>query len=189
LARFRTVDPVGRLMAAVRERPWRSPAAVAARLLFHLDRYGVPGPRLLAFGQRLTDAWSAESFVLFEPPADGVPVPIRLREYPGGCTDRRLILADCGRVLRSLHDAGCRLAFGLGGGPRLTCTRIGRPRVAVGSPFAVRLTKGLSDADRRADLRALLRVDLPALSRAERCRVVRGYVGGLARSALLRRVV
>ena len=52
LTRFSTFDPLGRMAAAVRERPWRSPAATAARVLFHLHRHGVPAPNLLAFGQR-----------------------------------------------------------------------------------------------------------------------------------------
>jgi hypothetical protein len=68
LVRFRTVAPLGRLVAAVRERPWRSPAAEAARVLFHLARHGLPGPTLLAFGQRLTGPASADSFVLYLPP-------------------------------------------------------------------------------------------------------------------------
>ncbi|MFO0847369.1 MAG: lipopolysaccharide kinase InaA family protein [Gemmataceae bacterium] len=175
LVRFKTADPVGRLLAAVRERPWRSPAAVAGRVLFHLARYDVPGPKLLAFGQRPTGRATTDSFVLFEPTADGVPVPVRLTEWTGGEAERRAILAGCGRLLRKLHDAGGRPDFRPTAGPRLVCPRTGEPRVAVGSPFAVRLVKRLTDADRRADLKAVLRLDLPGLSLADRCRVARGY--------------
>ena len=39
----------------------------AARVLFHLARFDIPGPRLLAFGQKLTGWASAESFLLYEP--------------------------------------------------------------------------------------------------------------------------
>ncbi len=67
LVRWHTSDPLGRLRAAVRERPWRSPAAVAARVLFHLARFDIPAPRLLAFGQKLTGWAAADSFLLYEP--------------------------------------------------------------------------------------------------------------------------
>jgi hypothetical protein len=111
LWRFRTVDPLGRLRAALRERPWRSPAADAARVLFHLERFGVPGPRLLAFGQRLTGPVTAESFVLYEPAAGG-----------GSLT---------GDILPRLDAAGLAL---VGPGPWVHDG-------AVASPFAVRLCK------------------------------------------------
>ena len=68
LVRWHTFDPLGRLRAALRERPWRSPAAKAARHLFHLERFALPGPRLLAFGQKLTGRAMAESFVLHTRP-------------------------------------------------------------------------------------------------------------------------
>jgi hypothetical protein len=49
--------------------------------------------------------------------------------------------------------------------------------VAVESPSAVRLVKRMAARDRAADLRRLLRVELPGLGRADRVRVVRGYLG------------
>jgi tRNA A-37 threonylcarbamoyl transferase component Bud32 len=143
LVRYRTVDPLGRLAAVLREKPWRSPAARAARVLFHLERHGVPGPKLLAFGQRLTGPAAAESFVLYEPPT-ALPLP-NLRE--------------CGRVLRTLHDAGCRLT-----------ARPDSPMLRIDSPDAVALTRR---PDRIGDLRATC----AGLSRTDRARVVRGYTG------------
>jgi tRNA A-37 threonylcarbamoyl transferase component Bud32 len=165
LIRFCTSDPVGRLAAVVREKPWRSPAARAARVLFHLERHGVPGPKLLAFGQRPTSAAVAESFVLYEPPVGAVPAAVRVAQLPPA--ERRDLLAGCGRLLRSLHDAGCR--------PTRSDWLTERP--AVESPTAVRLGRRVSGSARRADLRRLVRATLPGLSRADRYRVVRGYVG------------
>ncbi len=189
LVRFATFDPLGRLHAAVRERPWRSPGAVAARVLFHLRRYGVAAPALLAFGQKLRSAGRADSFVLYEPLPAAVPAAARLAQLTG--ETRRTLLGECGRVLRLLHDAGCRPV--LERGPVFVTPR-DRAGVAVESPFAVRLAKRLSAASRRADLRALLRVELPGLSRTDRGRVARGYLGpdwsdAAARKALLTRLV
>lgn len=95
LVRFHTRDPLGRLRAAVRERPWRSPAADAARVLFHLARFGIPGPRLLAFGQRSTGATTAESFLLYEPPAPAPAGDLRSRLHAAG-----LVLAGPGPWVR-----------------------------------------------------------------------------------------
>ena len=54
LLRGRTSAPFGRFRAWLRAIPWRSPGVTVGRVLFHLERYGVPAVRLLAFGQRFT---------------------------------------------------------------------------------------------------------------------------------------
>jgi hypothetical protein len=164
LVRFTSFDPLGRLVAALREKPWRSPAATAGRVLFHLRRYGVPAPALLAFGQRFTSPVRAESFVLYSPPAGAVPVAARLAQLTPGA--RAALLRDCGRVLRSLHDAGCRVVPG--DRPALVACERG---ASVESPFAVRLVKRLTPAARRADLRMLLRGELAGAGAA----VTQGY--------------
>jgi len=185
LVRFSTFDPLGRLAAALRERPWRSPAAAAARVLFHLRRYGVPAPNLLAFGQLARSAARADSFVLYEPAPAAVPVAVRLAQLPGDLPARRHLLRECGAVLRRLHDAGCR-----------TVSRPGlvvSTGVAIGSPLAVRLAKRAPRSARAADLWRFLRTELPGLGRADRARVACGYLGldwadRTARKALLARV-
>ena len=118
LARFRTLAPLTRFVARLRGKPWRSPGAKVARVLFHLDRYGIAGPRLLAFGQRLTGPATADSFVLYEPIPHATPT------------------AGTPEITAKLLAAGCKLvpgevAFG--------ATLDGR--VVVTSPFAVRLSK------------------------------------------------
>ena len=108
-------------MAKVRGRVWRSSGATLGRILFHLERYGIPAPRLFAFGQRED---TGESFVLFDAqPGEAVP-------------------AD--ELLQKLHDAGCRLVR-----PDLLCIDGGR--VSICDPRAARLDRKLSARARRAD--------------------------------------
>jgi tRNA A-37 threonylcarbamoyl transferase component Bud32 len=118
LARFRTFAPAARVVAGIRGKSWRSPGAKLARILFHLERYGIAGPRLLAFGQRLTGPATADSFVLYETIADVTPT-----------TETREILA-------KLRAAGCEV---VPAEAALGTTPDGR--VVVMSPFAVRLSK------------------------------------------------
>jgi hypothetical protein len=102
--------PFGRWSAAVRGRSWRSRELRAARLLFHLERHGIPGPKLLAYGQTVPAFAPARSFVLSGPPA-GDPV---------SADDAAAVRA----LLDRLHAAGCRLVdvspagepFGMAGG-------------------------------------------------------------------------
>lgn len=149
LHRGRSPAPVGRLRAWVRGRPWRSPGATLGRVLFHLERYGVPAPRLLAFGQRLTGPATAAWFALHDPPA-GVPLAAWLA---GVHPDRhcRDVLARARAALDRLHDAGCRPT---GNGPLLWVDAAGE--VIVGDPTAVRIVRHLSDRQRAADRARLL---------------------------------
>ncbi|QJW92982.1 lipopolysaccharide kinase InaA family protein [Frigoriglobus tundricola] len=73
LLRGVTTAPLDRVRAWLRASPWRSPGVTVGRVLFHLARYGVPAPPLLAFGQRLVSATNAEWFALHETPP-GTPL-------------------------------------------------------------------------------------------------------------------
>jgi tRNA A-37 threonylcarbamoyl transferase component Bud32 len=151
LHRFRSSAPLGRLTAWLRGRPWRSPGATLGRVLFHLERYGLPAPRLLAFGQRETGPATADSFALHESPA-GEPLDRWLRS----CRDpeeRREVLEQLDLLLRQLHDAGCRLALS---GMPFRVDSAGR--VLLGNVRAVRLVRRVSDRARRSDRLALARV-------------------------------
>jgi tRNA A-37 threonylcarbamoyl transferase component Bud32 len=172
LVRTATTDPLGRLTAAMRERPWRSPSATAARMLFHLQRHGIPAPRLLAFGQRVTSLTAAESFLVAElPPAiSSLPVVFARPEMPP--RERGELLRGCGRLLRKLHDAGCRPAADPGpDDPLFLAVGDTELSVEIGSPFAVRLAKRVSTAARRADVRSFT----ARLPRTDRARVLAGY--------------
>jgi tRNA A-37 threonylcarbamoyl transferase component Bud32 len=93
VARYRR--PLSRWAAAVRGKSWRSRELRTARLLFHLERYGITAPRLLAYGQSVTGICGAGSFVLIELPNAHPPTPAE------------------GEVLRALldrlHTVGCCL--------------------------------------------------------------------------------
>lgn len=137
LIRGRSFAPAGRLRAWIGGKSWRSPGVTFGRLLFHLERYGIPAPRLLAFGQRLTGPASAEWFALHIPPAP----PLRELSFSSA--------EQLGNSLRQLHDAGCRLAanplsaFGM------------NSTISIRDVTAVRLVKRLSQHQRRVDLRQL----------------------------------
>jgi tRNA A-37 threonylcarbamoyl transferase component Bud32 len=142
LIRGRSSAPLGRFVAWLRGRPWRSPGATLGRVLFHLDRYGLPAPRLYAFGQRETSPASAEWFALHEPPA-GRPLADWLAATPAA--DRRDdVFEQCGRLLDELHDAGCRPA-----GPVFWVDP--DDRVSVGGVRHVRIVRSVSPRDRRRD--------------------------------------
>lgn len=132
LVRGRSVAPLGRLRAWLRGRPWRSPGVTLGRVLFHLERYGVPAPRLYAFGQRFTGPMSADWFALYEPPA-GRPGVTARTEW----------------LLRQLHGAGCRPA----GGSFAWVDDAGR--ATLGVPSAVRIVRRLTARGRRTDLARL----------------------------------
>jgi tRNA A-37 threonylcarbamoyl transferase component Bud32 len=175
LVRFLTVDPVGRTVAAVRERPWRSPAAVAARVLFHLERHGIPAPRLLAFGQRMTSAVAAESFLCADMPTGCVSLAVFLARPDVTPAQRAAVLSECGRLLRRLHDAGLRPTNTTDSNdPLFTVRDDDTQAVAVGSPFAVRVARRISDADRKDDLRRFTR----PFDRTTGGWVSGGYTGG-----------
>lgn len=149
LHRFRTSDPFGRVVARLRGRSWRSPGATLGRVLFHLERYGIPAPRLLAFGQRETGPASADSFALHEPPA-GEPLDRWLAgSHPE--EDRREVLDQLDLLLRQFHDAGCRLTPG---GMPFRVDGVGR--VTLGDVRAVRLVRRVRESDRAADRRSLV---------------------------------
>jgi hypothetical protein len=140
VARYRL--PFGRWGAAARGRSWRSPELRAARLLFHLERHGIRGPKLLAYGQTVPALAPAGSFVLSDPPA---AAPVR-------ADDANAVRA----FLDQLHAAGCRLVgrggdgepFGMAGGEvvvldvrllrlakRLTRSQVQRDRARLAAFF------------------------------------------------------
>jgi lipopolysaccharide kinase (Kdo/WaaP) family protein len=142
LIRGRSFDPLGRMGCWLRGKSWRSPGARLGRILFHLERHGIPTPRLLAFGQRLTGSAGAEWFALHTLP----PLPI------SSLTPE--LAEQLGRRLRQLHDAGCRLV----GDPRRVFGM--NEGVCIRDVTAIRLVKRLSWPIRLDDLRRTV-LELP----------------------------
>jgi tRNA A-37 threonylcarbamoyl transferase component Bud32 len=90
----------------MRGRSWRSPELRQARLLFLLEKHGLPAPKMLAYGQRSVGA-RIESFL----------VQSSERTLPFHAGDLSLHPA-VRELLEQLHEVGCRLiiptgAFGI----------------------------------------------------------------------------
>ena len=170
VVRFSSFAPFGLARAALRERPWRSPGATAARVLFHLQRFGIPSPKLLAFGQRSPRHGSVQSFVLSKCLESTRTLESALMpENPL----RNRILSDLGHFLKRLHDAGCRpLQRLLGADPLLVLT----PEPTVRSAPAVRLAKRIGERAAQRDLAFAL----AGLERFDKMRVLRSYLGSRA---------
>ncbi|HXD89172.1 MAG TPA: lipopolysaccharide kinase InaA family protein [Urbifossiella sp.] len=163
LLRGRSFQPFAALLGRGR----RTPGANFGRLLFHLERYAIPAPRLYAFGQRILGTMRADWFVLHESEA-GQPLAKWLT-YTADVQERREAIEQANAILDQLHDAGCRLTG------RAAPFRISEEgRVMVGDLRAVRLVKSVSAKDRSADRQVFLR-SMPGLTVAER-RLMEGGV-------------
>jgi tRNA A-37 threonylcarbamoyl transferase component Bud32 len=146
LIRGRSFAPIGFFHAWARGRSWRSPGVTAGRILFHLERYGIPAPRLLAFGQRFTGRMTAEWFALHTPPAGPVDV-----------SEDLAIAVQLGRMLRRLHDAGCSA-----GNEPIAVFGFDKGSVSIRDPLALRIAK--PDAER--ELRGFLAVLTPSVRKS-----------------------
>lgn len=146
LIRGRSVAPLARMAARVTGRPWRSPGVTMGRLLFHLERYGIPAPKLLAFGQRFTGFCTAEWFVLHTLPSPACSHP---NSYQA---------AQVGATLRRLHDAGCRMV-----GYPLSVFGVEHNRVCVRDVTGIQLASSIADSVRERELGRLLDVLPPVV--------------------------
>ncbi|MCS6866974.1 MAG: lipopolysaccharide kinase InaA family protein [Gemmataceae bacterium] len=149
LVRGCSVAPWGRLWAWWRAVPWRSPGVTAARVLFHLERYGLAAPRLLAFGQRWVSRSRAEWFTLYEP-VRGVP----LGEAWTWATakQRQRIRGRLVAYLQRLHDAGLVVVD-----PAQAFTVKDDDTIALARPLAVRIVRQVRATRRQRDLRMVFR--------------------------------
>jgi hypothetical protein len=153
LIRGRSLIPFGRLRYRLGGKPWRSPGSRLGRILFHLERHGIPAPRLLAFGHRAVGIASVEWFALHTPAVGPLASPT---------ADAAEQMGEC---LRQLHDAGCRPA-----GDIRRVFAIAE-RISVRDVTAIRLVRTLTRRQRLDDL-ARLALSLP---RPLRAKVRSGY--------------
>jgi hypothetical protein len=149
LVRGRASAPLGRLRSWLRTTPWRSPGVTIGRVLFHLERYGVPAPKLLAFGQQFTSATAAEWFALYESPPGVLLRRWRRTAPPSECRTLLPLVLEC---VRRLHDAGCVLTD-VG-----AVFAVNEGGVLVADPRAVRIVRRVSDSARRKDLNSATRL-------------------------------
>lgn len=177
LVRRRMFAPVSRLTESIRCRSWRSPELEASRVLFHLERHEVPAPQLLAFGQKLRGRTRADSFFLFEPPANGVSLDLWITSMKGP-TRRARVLETTGMLIRQLHAAGCRIRSDCDPASLILVTKNDPlTPVAIGDPRAIQLCRSLSRRDAERDLQRLLEGPLGFLDPDSRQRLLAGYRG------------
>jgi len=149
LVRGHTTAPFGRLGAWLRATPWRSPGVTIGRILFHLERYGVPTAKLFAFGQRLTSVTGAEWFALYQ----SLPgIPLRKWRHTASFAQRRATRDALVACVQKLHDASCVLR-----NPKAAFV-ISAGSVYVADPRAVRIVRRVTDSARRRDLRQVFRL-------------------------------
>jgi hypothetical protein len=96
--------PAGKLWSSLRGKSWRSRELKIARLLFHLERFGIAAPKLLAYGQRPSSRFAIGAFVLAQP----------MDCEPPTFGDAERLRA----LLERLHGTGCQLrGIGTNGEP------------------------------------------------------------------------
>lgn len=147
LLRFRTVDPLGRAVAWLRGKSWRSPAARLSRLFFHLQNAGVPVPSLLAFGQRPERGLAADSFLAYGLTVGAPTLADWIARHPA---DRERLLIELGGIYRAAHEAGCTL--GAASQSAFVLLVNGRPRLVVDPTRGATLHRDCPDSRRIRDL-------------------------------------
>ncbi len=173
LIRYHSFDPLGRIVATLRCRPWRSPAARMARILFHLQNAGVEVPQLFAFGQELSSVSQARSFLYVES-LEHLPT---LNDWFRSGQNQNATAIDSaafqfGQILRRIHDAGCRM------GNSSDSLRV-RPnrsqfQIVVDPTHQGSLNRDLRSSDRVDEIIQILRQH-DALNRDLRSEFLRGY--------------
>jgi hypothetical protein len=167
----------------LRLKRWTTPELHQADLLFRLQRYGIPAPRLLAVGQRQPRPGQAESFLLIASEPDTVPLADWLAERCRGPRwtaehkQRWAVLRSAGALLRRLEEAGCCLRSHSGSLDRLLRVRTrGTPTVVLDSVEHVGLRRPLRGSDRSGltDLQRLLA--RAGGSRTDQLRLIRAYL-------------
>jgi hypothetical protein len=177
LTRHQTLSPWAFFNAYRKGIPWRSPAATEARILFQLERAGVPAPRLLAFGQRVKRFFRGESFTLTDLPPDAEPLNQRLQRDFDSPLDRYLFLRNVGRTLRALHDSGARINTVFPAECAILVLNDNQGEIAVvNAPHAVVRCRHISQRDAFADVQHILVGIYRTTTRSERLRLVLGYV-------------
>jgi tRNA A-37 threonylcarbamoyl transferase component Bud32 len=99
----------------IRGRRPTSPELQCAALTFRLERFGVSVPKVLAVGQRHQFPGTSASFLLTESEQPGPALedwlvdPLKQGPACEGLRARREIIRQAGRLMRRIHEAGCRV--------------------------------------------------------------------------------
>jgi tRNA A-37 threonylcarbamoyl transferase component Bud32 len=183
LVRRRTNRLVRGCWAWLCRRPLTSPETRRAGILFRLQRFGIPAPRVLAFGQQRVVPWRTESFLLTESPARLLDLSAWLAEpfAAGGPSirERGRALREAAELLRRLHEADCYLEARADDSSGPFFLELGRERqgsVVLGNPEAVRLRRPRDAKPALGDLVGLHNRGLGSVRRTDALRFLLSYL-------------
>jgi hypothetical protein len=183
LVRRRQSRGLAWLWAGLRGGRMASPELELAGLLFRLERYGVPTPRLLAFGQRHSLPWRAESFLLTEEPPRGQCIGQWLQAQAGSRwtaqqKQRRQVVRDAGLLYRRLHDAHCVLKASAANALLVRCRLGCAAELILDEIDQLHRIKRVSPARAAADLADLRQLTVQSgCTRADELRFLLSYLG------------
>ncbi|GIW81145.1 MAG: hypothetical protein KatS3mg105_2952 [Gemmatales bacterium] len=166
------------LMAWIRCKPYASDSLQQAALLFHLQRYGIRTPELMAVGQRRIGAARFESFLLTRRSERATGLKTWLERFSSAqllTAERKLrwsTFDEVGKLLRKLHEAGITLGKQL---PLAVSLKDGSPVLGIDDVAALRRHRRCTGRIRCRDLAAVLTALKPFASRTDLMRVRRGY--------------
>jgi tRNA A-37 threonylcarbamoyl transferase component Bud32 len=167
-----------------------APELARAAAIFRLQRFGVPGPRLLAMGHRRLTAFQRYSFLLTEPPT-GAALGSMLRQDTAPALRHRLLRL-LGGLLRQIHEAG--YALRPDADPWQMWVATAAPPLTLSSVDSLDETKmpwqqrGWTDLQRFFTGSGRSAAAL-SLSRADRLRLVLGYLKARRLDARTRRLL
>jgi hypothetical protein len=137
-------------------RPLVAPELESMKLIFHLQRYGVVVPRLLAAGQKTFRPWQTQSFLLTELLPQAIPLAKYLVLSPPSA--RRTVSRQAARLLRQMHEASCYLDEAALDQLLTVCLAGGAPMVALATIQGIEKKHHPNPARARRDAAALFRV-------------------------------
>ena len=171
--------PYAWLWAWLCGKPVVAPEVESMKVIFHLQRYGVVLPRLLAAGQNNIKPWEIQSFLLTQPLQGALPLVQFLATADPA--SRRRAVREAGRVLRQMHAANCyvekRDGAGIADLLAVSCSGAGKLTVALTTVHGIEKTRHANPARVQRDLAALARVPAGTCSQTDLLRGLLSYVG------------
>jgi Lipopolysaccharide kinase (Kdo/WaaP) family len=194
LVQRRASRPWGWIWSRIRGRRLSSPELEQAGIIFRLERHGVRTARVLAFGQRLRRPWQIESFLLVLDQSGQISLEQWLADqadnrWTAELKQRWRLLRQAGTVLRRMHEACCYLPERHNGSLLVEAKSEG-PVLVLGDVAHVRKRRSPSRMLAKRNFISLTKsLNLAALSRTDKLRLILSYVGQRRISASTRELV
>jgi tRNA A-37 threonylcarbamoyl transferase component Bud32 len=132
----------------LRRHSWRAPEVRLARLLFHLERYRLAAPKLLAYGQRRREG-AIESFVLHEKQAANTQ-PLSAAIFEANPFRCDWLLECLAGMLNRLHESGCAART-------IECFGMDGDTIVIPDPRRLLFRRRLSSRQKAADRTHVIR--------------------------------